>query len=150
MEALIKLGFFFGLLIVGFFYGSRVETRHYASIRRREKKYRALPTVNFKKVPAGKSVVQSKMVMGSTVVSVDYFKRFMANLKTIFGGRLSTYESLVDRARREAILKMKKKALGADMILNTRIETASISKGSQQNSIGSIEVLAYGTAVKFE
>ena len=37
-------------------------------------------------------------------------------------------------------------ALGATMIFNTRFETSSISKGQQQ-SVGSVEVLAYGTAV---
>ncbi len=37
-------------------------------------------------------------------------------------------------------------ALGATMVFNTRFETSSISKGQQQ-SVGSVEVLAYGTAV---
>jgi uncharacterized protein YbjQ (UPF0145 family) len=38
------------------------------------------------------------------------------------------------------------KALGATMIFSARFETSSISKG-QDGSIGSVEVLAYGTAV---
>ena len=35
--------------------------------------------------------------MGNVVVSVDYFKRFVAHLRMIFGGRVHTYESLLDR-----------------------------------------------------
>jgi uncharacterized protein YbjQ (UPF0145 family) len=35
---------------------------------------------------------------------------------------------------------------GASHVLNIKMETSSISKG-QRNSIGSVEVLAYGTAI---
>jgi uncharacterized protein YbjQ (UPF0145 family) len=77
----------------------------------------------------------------------DYFKRFLASLRNIFGGRVQSYESLLDRARREAILRMKAeaRALGADMVFNIKLETASIYKG-KRNTIGAVEVLAYGTA----
>jgi uncharacterized protein YbjQ (UPF0145 family) len=87
-------------------------------------------------------------VIGSTVVSVDYFKRFLAALRNLFGGRVISYESLLDRARRESLLRMKEQAeeLGASMVFNIKYETASISKG-RGNTIGSIEVLAYGTAL---
>jgi uncharacterized protein YbjQ (UPF0145 family) len=90
---------------------------------------------------------QSNLVDGSVVISVDYFKRFMANLKNIFGGRVTSYESLLDRARREAILRLKEKAhqQGSKMIINLKLETASISQG-RGNTIGSVEVLAYATA----
>ena len=50
----------------------------------------------------------------------------------MFGGRVSAYETLVDRARREAILRMKEEAKGADIILNMRLETSSISKGREK------------------
>jgi uncharacterized protein YbjQ (UPF0145 family) len=85
------------------------------------------------------------------VISVDYFKKFVAGLRSIIGGRIASYESLVDRARREAILRMKQEAkkLNADYVFNIKMETSSISKG-REDSIGSVEVLAYGTAVMIE
>ena len=88
------------------------------------------------------------MVSGSVVVSVDYFKRFLAALRNLFGGRVISYESLLDRGRRESLLRMKQQAeeLGAGMVFNVKYETASISKG-RRDTIGSIEVLAYGTAL---
>jgi uncharacterized protein YbjQ (UPF0145 family) len=52
----------------------------------------------------------------------------------------------LDRARREAILRMKESCKKADEIINLRIETSSISKG-RGRSIGSVEVLAYATAL---
>ncbi len=83
------------------------------------------------------------------VISVDYFKRSVAGLRALVGGRMKTYETLLDRARREAILRMKQQAkqLGANMVFNVKLETASISKGAK-DSIGSVEVYAYGTAMK--
>jgi len=64
---------------------------------------------------------------------------------------MTSYESLIDRGRREAILRMKQEArkLNADYVFNIKMETSSISKGGG-NSIGSVEVLAYGTAVMIE
>lgn len=147
MEALIKLGMALVLLSLGFIYGSRNEARHFKSIRKREEEQKDFPTTNFKTIPSGYKVESSMLAMGSTVVSVDYFKRFLAGFTNLIGGRMTSYESLVDRARREAILRMKEHAKGHDLIINLRVETSSISKGAAK-SIGSIEVLAYGTALK--
>jgi len=81
-------------------------------------------------------------------ISVDYFKRFLAALHAFFGGRVTSYETLLDRSRREALLRMKTmaKEKKAMLILNVRYETVSIYKGAGK-SIGSVEVLAYGTAL---
>jgi uncharacterized protein YbjQ (UPF0145 family) len=87
------------------------------------------------------------LVNGNVVISVDYFKRFVAGLRNLVGGRVTPYETLIDRARREAILRMKEeaKACGAKMIVNVKYEMCSIYKG-RRNKIGSVEALAYGTA----
>ena len=65
----------------------------------------------------------------------------------LFGGRLSGYQSLVERARREAIVRMQKEAdaLGANVIYNMRIEFSVIG---QQPQLSGAELLAYGTALK--
>ena len=146
MEQLIITGVF---LALGYFFGVNNEKNHYKSIRERERKYLKLAAVNFKKNPYREDqIIEQRLVVGSTVVSLDYFKKFLAGLQSIFGGRLRSYESLVDRARRESILRMKEEAKGFSMILNIRIETSSISQGTKNKGIGSIEVLAYGTAIK--
>ena len=97
------------------------------------------------------NVVAASLVTGSTAVSVDYFKRVAATLRNLFGGSVSAYETLLDRARREAVLRMKEEArkLGATLIVNVRIETSSISGAKGNNkSIACVEVLASGTALK--
>ena len=136
------------LLILGYFTGSIAERRHYKSIFRREDGLGDLVVIVAKTLPPMEPAPATTLVRGSVVISVDYFKRFLARLRMIFGGRIHTYESLLDRARREAILRMQEQAreLGASMIYNMRFETSSISKGNK-NAVGTVEVLAYGTAV---
>lgn len=138
---------FIALLAIGYGTGRYAEHRHYQSILQREDALRRIPVVATKRAPWGDPVPESYMVSGSVVISVDYFKRFVAGLRTLVGGRITTYETLLDRARREAILRMKEqaKALGGHIVFNVKVETSSISKG-RKNTVGSVEVLAYGTA----
>ena len=143
-----------GLVFAGWLVGSYLEKKHYRSIRLREKQTLQLPVVNLSRIQSNQEVLKSYLVTGSAVISVDYFKRFLAALRNIFGGSVAAYESLVDRARREAILRMKAKCPAADIIINLKIETSSISKQSQnssgQRSVGCVEVVAYGTAVQYQ
>lgn len=151
MEALVV---FFLLLILGYAVGSITEKNHYKSIEEREKKTLPLPVVNMKKVEdilkPGKKIASAELVTGSVVVSIDYFKRILASLKNLVGGNVRSYETLIDRGRREAILRMKEAADSPDIIMNLRIETSTIGRSANRNSIGSIEVLAYGTALKYQ
>ena len=137
------------LLIVGYIAGSIAEKRHYGSIIRRERELQTLPAVTFRNMP-DHDTANCMLVSGSAVISIDYFKRILAMLRNIFGGRVASYESLVDRARREALLRMKEEAKGmnADMVINVRIETSSIGQSANSGKqIGSVEAIAYGTAL---
>jgi uncharacterized protein YbjQ (UPF0145 family) len=136
------------LLLLGYFFGRYAERKHFESIIIREAELANVIVIASKHTTASDSNKQGMMVTGSVVISVDYFKRFSAMLRSIVGGRVTAYETLLDRARREAILRMKQeaKAMNADRIFNIKLETASISKNASGN-IGSVEVLAYGTAL---
>lgn len=135
------------LLALGFFFGRIAEKKHYKSIIKREKQLKNILAVNSRIPPVCETPMSSCLVAGSVVVSVDYFKRFISGLRALIGGRMVSYESLLDRARREAVLRMKQqaKSINAEMIFNIKFETSSISKNAR-GRIGSIEVLAYGTA----
>lgn len=135
------------LLALGYGFGRWAEFKHYQSIFQREEELNALPAIASRFPPVGK-MHEQELVMGSVVISVDYFKRFLATLRNIFGGRVTAYETLLDRARREALLRMKEEARkkNAEMVFNVKYETASISKGAR-NTVGSVEILAYGTAL---
>ncbi|MEE9447871.1 MAG: heavy metal-binding domain-containing protein [Arenicellales bacterium] len=136
-----------GLLFLGYVFGKHNERKHYRSIHQREQLLIRFPTTNSKTTLGDETtVINQKLVTGSVVISVDYFKRLLAGLRNIFGGSVQAYETLVDRARREAVLRMKESCTDADELINLRIETSSISKG-RGNAIGSVEVLAYATAL---
>jgi uncharacterized protein YbjQ (UPF0145 family) len=150
MEMSVQFGLPLTLLVVAFFTGSALERRHYASIRERELRWRSLPAVTFRSVPPGWKVSECALVTGSVVISVDYFKRFLSGLRMIFGGRVKAYETLLDRARREALLRLKEDAVerGCHAVVNVRLETCRMANARNSERIAGLEVLAFGTGVK--
>jgi uncharacterized protein YbjQ (UPF0145 family) len=151
-EAAAKLGFPLLLLFGTYLIGSAVEKAHYREIRIREARSRRFPTVNFRTPPKSWHIVGAEMVAGNVVISIDYFKRFLAGLRMLFGGRVSAYETLLDRARREAMLRMKEDAFerGYNAVLNVRIETSRLASSNRKGEgTAGVEILAFGTAVKF-
>jgi uncharacterized protein YbjQ (UPF0145 family) len=143
-----QLAVFLGLLAVGFFFGRVAERNHFASIVQREEQLRAIRTFTLRQPPPSATPPETALVGGNAVIAIDYFKRIAAILRSLVGGRIGAFETLVERARREAILRMQQEAsdMGAHSIINVRLETASITKGSS-NQTTCIEVYAYGTAL---
>lgn len=139
----------FGLLVLSYITGKWIESRHYQSIRQRERDFLNRPAITVKTLEDGRTVDQATLAVGSVVVSVDYFKRFLSGFRMLFGGELGSYAPLLDRGKREAILRMKESCPDADLYLNCRLETSAISSG-RKNTIGCVEIVAYGTAVKFK
>ena len=137
--------FFLALIMIGYISGTIIEKRHFKSLLKREEEMLYLPTIALKKPLNDNDIERSMLVDGSVVISIDFFKKFVAGLINFFGGNVTVYESLIDRARREAILRMKESAKGASEIINVKIETSSITKNTK--GVGAIEVLAYGTAI---
>jgi len=135
------------LLILGYLFGRLAESRHYKRIKKAEKNLLYIPAGSTRTLPPSVTAQQSKLVSGNVVVSLDYFKRILGALRSFFGGRVTSMESLLDRARREAIIRMKQAAAeaGATIIFNVRLETSTISTAG--SITGSVEVLAYGTAI---
>lgn len=135
------------VIIVALISGSVLERNHYRSIDRRENALGHIALLTGRHYPVDRPVARVEFVEGAVVISYDYFKRFLAGLRQIFGGEIKAYVSLLDRGRREALLRMKAQCPDADLIVNFRIETSSISKGRSKRSIGSVEVIACGTAL---
>ncbi len=136
------------LIVIGYIAGTLAEKRHYTSIIKREDASLYLPAVSMKSVTYSDSNIRSaEMVYGNVVISIDYFKQLLAGLRNIFGGTVKSYESLMDRARREALLRMKEKAKDANIIINVRIETSMVGQNAHKKSVGCLEAIAYGTAL---
>ena len=80
-------------------------------------------------------VVRSRSIIGS----------FGAGLQTIFGGDITLYTELCERARQDAYQRMINQAtqLGANAIIGLRFDATEVMAGVT-------EVLCYGTAVIVE
>ena len=92
MEFLYQFGdllFVLVLLALGFVVGRLLESRHYQSILAREKELIRLPAIPTRIPPVTQPYHEQQLVYGNTVISVDYFKRFLAGLRNIFGGRVT-------------------------------------------------------------
>ena len=139
---------FLTLLATGYAVGSMMERRHYTSIEKREVELLELPAVSIKNGFDPLMVESAGLVQGNAVISVDYFKRILAALRNFFGGTIRSYETLLDRARREAILRMKESVpAGTGIIVNVRVETSTIGKNSHKKGVSCVEAIAYGTAL---
>ncbi len=147
---MLELSIFFGLLALGYFAGTYVEKQHYKSIKKRERQTLYLPTINFGAKQEIPEANDAALFVGNVVVAADYFKIFVAGLINLFGGRVIVYESLLDRGRREALLRMKEQAIawGASKVLNVRLETSNIGNQAGNNGLVAIEIIAYGTGIR--
>jgi len=147
----VFLSFFIsiGFLVGGLLIGRYNDRRHMASILAREKHLAGITLDNRKRVASPETVEQSAVVMGQYVAASDYFKAFATKWRSFFGGEMKSIMTLMERARREAILRMieQAQAQGATEIWNIRLETSNISQMSGKKGSAQVELIAYGTAV---
>lgn len=139
---LFKVLVFVILFTVGWAFGRHAERKHLNELALQERRlaYIRIDNNRFKT-----SEHLGQLVSSNVVISHDYFKYVIANIQNFFGGRLTSYESVVDRARREAVVRLKLEAekMGATQIMGLRLSTTEL--GMQG---GMIEVFAYGTAIQ--
>ena len=85
------------------------------------------------------------LVKGTIVNSKNFGKDFMAGMKTLVGGEITSYTDMLIEARAIATKRMVDEAekLGADAIINVRYGSSSVMQSAA-------EVIAYGTAVKIK
>ncbi len=96
-------------------------------------------------VPGRRIVTSHGVAIGSTVRAKHIGKDIGAGLKSIVGGEIRSYSSMLADARTEALERMSAHAaeMGADAVVNVRLTTSQIMGNAA-------EILAYGTAVSTE
>ncbi len=100
--------------------------------------------VNIDHIP-GKEIEVLGLVKGTVVQSKHFGKDFMAGMKTLVGGEITSYTEMLIEARQIATKRMvdEAEAMGADAILNVFFGSSAVMQGAA-------EVIAYGTAVRFK
>ncbi len=138
------------LLLLFLWYGfwTYLEKKHYKRIKIDENELKNIVILS-KRDAKEIQLEWTKLLNWNVVISIDFFKKFVAGFINFFWWKIVVYETLLDRARREAIIRVKKQAknLWYNCLINLRLETSSISKWTKWN-VWSIEVLAYATATK--
>jgi uncharacterized protein YbjQ (UPF0145 family) len=119
------------------------------SLANRERAASDIQVVTLRTIVDPASVEQAILVSGDAVIATDYFKTFAAHLRGIIGGEIKSFETLMDRARREAILRMidEARALGATEIWNVRLQSSNIASSAGKKGSVSVELFAFGTAI---
>lgn len=137
------------LLIVGYFVGSARERTHLQSLDERERHYADILRVNVRSLPKNWDVKHARLVQGEAVIATDYFKSFRMKVRNFFGGEAHAMQTLMQRARREAIMRMVEEAaaLGANAVWNIRIETSEMGRSMGNKGAAIAEAFAYGTAL---
>jgi uncharacterized protein YbjQ (UPF0145 family) len=96
-------------------------------------------------LPGYRVVKSFGVVRGIMVRSRSIVGNFGASIQSIFGGNISLYTSLCERAREDTFNLMLSHAgqLGANAVIGVRYDATEIAPGIT-------EVLCYGTAVSVE
>lgn len=140
------------ILAITYTIGSIIDKKHFEKIKKREIALIRKPVLNFgsRTQETKRKIRKVELVTGEVVISGDYFKSFVAALKNLFGGRLTSFESIMDRGRREALLRMREQAVNAHCVINTRIETVMLNSMYDSKSVPQCAIIAYGTAITYE
>ncbi len=149
MVEIFRILFPFLLVLIFMLIGKGMELHHYRRLEEQEEEFKDFIITNLKTIPPQLEDRQAFLVIGSAVIATDYFKVFAAGLRTLFGGEIKSYVTLMERARRQAVLRMLEQAAGqgASIVWNVRYETSTI-QGQQKKKPGGVEIIAYGTALK--
>ncbi len=95
---------------------------------------------------AGEDIEESLgIARGNTVEARNVGRDITQSIRNLTGGELKGYSELLTKARNEALSRMESEAesMGADAVVNVRLETSGIVDGGA-------EVIAYGTAVRLK
>ncbi len=149
MDLLFQLLVIASLLALGWLVGGVSERRHLRSLAERERDYADILVTNLKTFPKRVHSQQPpRLLVTEVVIASDYLKAFLGTVRQFFGGELRSYRSLMERGRREAILRLIEQARveGYNALANLRIEAADLGGNTQRRGMPMVSVIAAATA----
>lgn len=146
LPTLVNLGIPLGLFGLGWWIGGRRERAHLADLSKREAAYGGLLVTDLRSYIDPDATTTPMLVTAEVVIGADYAKTLFANLKTLIGGQLGSYERMLERGRREAVMRLRERARarGCDALCNVRMENMPIGKGQMPM----VAILASATAYR--
>ena len=98
-------------------------------------------------------IMNSSLMWESVVIGPSWWQMLLGWIGSIFGGRLNAFTDTYDWARREALQRLREKVIASnfDDVINLRIETSMMSSSNKsKDKTAAMEIVAYGTAIKYE
>ncbi len=128
------------------------EQRHLHSLDRREDALKDITLTDLKTPVNDAGISGAHLVSGQAVIGCDYFKSWLAGLRNLIGGEVHSLQTVLTRARREALVRMLDEArnMGANEVINVRFESSNILSGNpnrKRKGAMCAEIYAYGTAI---
>ncbi len=133
-----------GIGVIGWVLATWFERRHFRDIAEREITLQPISTNTLKRPPPCEPE-RATLLVGSVVVAHDYFRTLFIFVRKLIGGNIHAYERLLERGRREALLRLKEAANlhSFDSIINVRFTTSVVAG----KFITAVEMVAYGTGL---
>ncbi|MFM7469013.1 MAG: YbjQ family protein [Vampirovibrionales bacterium] len=158
LKSSIQLGFFLLSIFLGITVGSYLEWRHLQSLKLREAAWSHVPAVPLDyrhALEPNETVEKVTFVSGQVVLTDDTARALLGSILSLFGLNLKTYELLMERARREATLRMKESAPeGTHIITNLHYLSGSLDDeeagSNKEKGATAFYVTAYGSAVQVD
>tara|TARA_B100000945_G_scaffold316213_1_gene316714 strand:+ start:2634 stop:3137 length:504 start_codon:yes stop_codon:yes gene_type:complete len=142
-----------GPLVFSAIFGTIYQKGKKENLLEREKQTGRDPINNLSKPTSDKKVLSSSLMWESVVIGPSWWQMLLGTIGSIFGGRLNAYSETYDWARREAVQRLRESVSASDFddVINLRIETSMMSSTSKsKDRTAAMEIVAYGTAVKYE
>lgn len=126
------------------------ERIHFKRLMEEERQLADMVYSDMKTLPPNWSIGKTFFVSENVVVANDYLKRFFWIFRKLVGGNSRSFEKMVERGRREVLVRLLKRAKqhGANVVWNIRMETTivQLNSGGDNKTMAGIEMMAYGTA----
>jgi uncharacterized protein YbjQ (UPF0145 family) len=147
---LIQVAGFAGpLLIFGVLIGRNVEKSHIKRLDADDELHRDFLITQLKSFPmqSGDGPAPT-LVVSEAVIASDYLKSWLASWRNIFGGEVRSFQKLQSRAKREALVRLRRAAMsnGYNALCNVRVDSADIGGGTSSRKTPMASVIASGTA----
>jgi uncharacterized protein YbjQ (UPF0145 family) len=124
--------------------GRVAERRHERRLDEREAALAHVTLSDLRRPAPGQHAPGGRLVVGHVVIGCDLGKQVAAQLRGIVGGEVRSLDRVMDRARREALVRLREEAdaLGARAVINVRMTTSTIGGRTV-----AAEIICHGTAL---
>jgi len=131
--------------------GRVTERRHLRALGERERDCRDVLVTSLRELPGEPpGGPRPRLVVAEVVLATDALTTFWAAIRRRFGGRLERHRRLLERARREATLRVVEEArrAGYGAVSNLRLTVLDIGGRADERPATRVAVLAAGTACR--